>query len=130
MLQVLVVIHLLIAIALILLILVQKNEGGASGGGFSVTASVSAMSQVRPRANPLSRITTILGICFFATSLGLALMAKPRTASNSLFAPQVEGPAVPKIGDIPTPDTGDAAASPSQGAGEPSTPQAPAVPNN
>jgi len=100
MIQVLVVIHLLIAAVMIMLILLQKSEG-AQGGGFAATASVNTMSQPRARPNPLSRATTVLGICFFATSLGLALLAKPRTTNTSIFAPQVEGPAVPKVGDVP-----------------------------
>lgn len=135
MIQVLVVIHLLIAIVMIALILVQKNEG-AAGAGFSASASMASMNQPSARPNPLSRATTVLGICFFATSLGLALMAKPREPSSSMFTPQVEGPAVPKVNEgvvpaVPGPATDAPAAAPivTPGAESPS-PQVPAVPNN
>ena len=122
MVQVLVVIHLLIAIVMIAMILLQKSEGGAAGAGFSATASVSSMNQPRARPNPLSRATTFLGICFFATSIGLALVAKPRDVASSMFTPKVEGPAVPKIDDsaVPSADT----------KSESSAPAGPAVPNN
>lgn len=129
MIEVVVVIHLLIAIVMILLILMQKSEG-AQGGGFAATASVTAMSQPRARPNPLSRATTILGICFFATSLGLALLAKPKTTSTSIFTPQVEGPSVPKVGDVPGLPPADAPPAPSATPAEQAPAQTPVVPNS
>jgi|GEM_PF-518685 len=137
MIQVLVVIHLLIAIVMIALILVQKNEG-AAGAGFSASPTMAGMNQTRARPNPLSRATTVLGICFFASSLGLALLAKPSAPTSSLFTPQVEGPAVPKVNEavpgappaVPAAETPSAPApSATPGAESPST-QVPAVPNN
>ncbi len=132
MIQALVIIHLLVAIALILLILMQKSEG-AAGAGMSATASVTSMVQPRGRPNPLSRMTTILGIGFFATSLGLALLSKPSGApSSSMFAPQVEGPAVPSIENSVTPSvpaTDAPAATPQAAPGESPAPSVPNVPN-
>ena len=132
--QVILIIHLLIAIVMILLILLQKSEG-AAGGGFSATAGVSNMMQPRSRPNPLSRATTFLGICFFATSLSLALIAKPRE-STSIFAPTVDGPAVPKVNEnalpavpIETPAAASAATQAEPKAESPG-PQGPSVPNN
>ena len=107
---VLLVIHLLITIALIGMILLQKSEGGAMGGGLTGGASVTGMSQSRVRATPITRATTTLGICFFATSLGLALFAKPQATPASIFdtAPVEEGsgqipivPAIPTEGAVP-----------------------------
>ena len=129
MIQALLIIHLIIAIVLIGLILLQKTEGGAAGAGFSVTAAVNSMMQPRPRANPLSQATTILGIMFFASSLGLALLAKPQVRSTSIFdtTPAASGPAVPKIDEtlpaVPG-STGPAAPADSP------VPGAPSVPNN
>jgi preprotein translocase subunit SecG len=95
---ILLLIHLLIAMAMIGLILVQKSEGGAMGGGLTGGASVTGMSQSRVRATPVTRATTILGICFFASSLGLAILATPEDAPSSIFetAPISDGP-----GEIP-----------------------------
>lgn len=95
---ILLLIHLLIAIAMIGLILVQKSEGGAMGGGLTGGASVTGMSQSRVRATPITRATTTLGICFFATSLGLALLAKPQDAPSSIFE---TAPANDDAGSIP-----------------------------
>ncbi len=127
MIQVLLIIHLIVAAALILLILLQKSEGGAAGAGMSATASVSTMMQPRARPNPLSRMTTWLGIGFFATSLGLALLAKPETAPSSMFTPQVDGPAVPSVeNSVTVPNT----TVPAAGESPAAPPAAPSVPNN
>jgi preprotein translocase subunit SecG len=93
---VLLVIHLLIAMALIGMILLQKSEGGAMGGGLTGGASVTGMSQSRVRATPITRVTTILGICFFSSSLGLSLLAKPQDMPTSIFemAPIEDGPGI------------------------------------
>ena len=126
MIQALLIIHLIIAIVLIGLILLQKTEGGAAGAGFSVTAAVNSMMQPRPRANPLSQATAILGICFFATSIGLALLARPQTQAISIFdqAPAKNGPSVPKVDEsLP------AVPGPSGPADSPA-PGTPSVPNN
>jgi preprotein translocase subunit SecG len=105
---VLLVIHLLIAIVMIGMILLQKSEGGAMGGGLTGGASVTGMAQSQSRATPITRTTTILGICFFATSLGLALLAKPQDAPTSIFEtlPVEEGlgeiPIVPVVPTVPS----------------------------
>src|SRR5690349_6283245 len=66
------VIHLLIAIALVGLVLLQRSEGGGlglggGGGGGFMTA--------RGTANLLTRSTAILAGCFVATSLALAILS-------------------------------------------------------
>lgn len=95
---VLLVIHLLIAIVLIGMILLQKSEGGAMGGGLTGGASVTGMSQSQARATPITRTTTVLGMCFFATSLGLALLATPQEAPTSIFE---TAPVNDSAGEIP-----------------------------
>jgi len=152
MITVVVVIHLIVAMSMIGLILLQKTEGNASGGGFSASSSMSSMMQPRPRANPLGRATVFLGIAFFATSLGLALMSKQAGPAPSIFtaptdaggpkvneirtepvpgappAADATGPSVPS--ETPAPDFGGGAA-PSVAPSVPTAPAgAPAVPNN
>ena len=128
MLTVLIVIHLMIAISLIALILFQKSEGNAAGGGFSV----SAMSAMQPRArpNPLSRATTILGIGFFVTSIGLALVAKNLGPAPSLLNsnPATASGRAPRVDEVTTP----AATAPAEKAPEaaPAVPAVPTVPKN
>ncbi len=77
--------HLLITIVLIFLILLQKTEGNAAGGGFGGGASLSAMMQPRSRPNPLTRATGICAFVFFATSLGLALLARDHAPVSSVI---------------------------------------------
>ncbi|PCH81030.1 MAG: preprotein translocase subunit SecG [Hyphomicrobiales bacterium] len=70
---VLVVIHLMVVVVLVALVLFQKSEGGAlgigggGGGGFMST---------RGSASFLTRATAFLAAAFFATSIGLTVIAK------------------------------------------------------
>jgi preprotein translocase subunit SecG len=74
---VLLVVHLLIAMALIGVILLQRSEGGALGiGGGSGNLFSS-----RGVGNALTRATAILAACFFATSVALTIMASKREGS-------------------------------------------------
>lgn len=102
---VLLVIHLIIALAMVGMILLQKSEGGAMGGGLTGGASVTGMATSSVRASPITRSTTILGMCFFASSLGLALLATPTDTPTSIFetAPVDSGAgAIPTVPVIPT----------------------------
>jgi preprotein translocase subunit SecG len=70
--NVLLVVHILIAIALVGVVLIQRSEGGGlgigggSGGGFMTT---------RGTANLLTRTTAIMAALFMLTSLALAILA-------------------------------------------------------
>ncbi len=65
--------HVLIVLALIGLVLMQRSEGGAlgMGGGGGGGGFMSG----RGAANALTRTTSVLAALFFATSLGLAVIA-------------------------------------------------------
>lgn len=147
MITVVVVIHLLIALAMIGLILLQKTEGNSAGGGFAASSSLTSMMQPSTRANPLSQATVVLGIAFFATSLGLALLSKQAGPAPSIFAaPEAASGTAPRVSDIrseaapapagaatgaPAPASGTPAPSFDGLAAPPSAPEgAPAVPNN
>ena len=95
MITVVIVIHLMIALALIGVILVQKSECGALGMG---GGGMSGFMSGRSTANLLTRTTAILAACFFATSIGLALMAGAQRAPHSLIdqAPISSTPAAPQ----------------------------------
>lgn len=68
-------VHLLIALALIGTILLQRSEGGALGIGGGGGGGANVFSS-RGSANALTRATAILAVCFFATSITLALLAR------------------------------------------------------
>lgn len=76
--------QIIIAIAIIVFVLLQRSEGGALGiGGGGPGNFMSG----RGTANLLTRITAILGVCFFLTSLGLALLAQSEQR-GSIIQPQ------------------------------------------
>ena len=87
---VLLVIHLLLAIALIGTVLLQKSEGGGLGigGGGGGGGGMGGFLTGRGTANLLTRTTAILAACFMVTSLTLTLMAGgDREAGSILDAP-------------------------------------------
>ncbi len=71
MITVVLVIHLLIALALVGVILLQRSEGGALGIGGGGSGLVSG----RAAGNILTRATALLAVAFFSTSMILAIMA-------------------------------------------------------
>ncbi|MBS3785185.1 MAG: preprotein translocase subunit SecG [Gammaproteobacteria bacterium] len=67
-------IHLILAVALIGIVLMQHGKGADAGAAFGSGAS-STVFGARGSASFLGRLTGILGILFFVTSLTLAIMA-------------------------------------------------------
>ena len=94
-LTIVIVLHVLIALAIIGLVLLQHGKGADMGSGFGGGAS-SSLFGATGSANFLSRTTAILTSIFFATSLGLAYLAanKPRSSGGVLDAAR-SAPAVP-----------------------------------
>src|SRR5207244_7662280 len=80
MITVLLVVHMLIAIALVSVILLQKSEGGGLGMG---GGGMSGFMTGRSAANLLTRTTAILGAVFFLTSIVLALLSGSSRAPRS-----------------------------------------------
>jgi len=65
------VIHLILAVALVATVLLQRSEGGGLGMG----GSGMGLMSVRGSANLLTRTTAILAAGFMATSIILAIMS-------------------------------------------------------
>jgi len=100
-----VVTHVLIALAIIGLVLLQHGKGADMGSGFGAGASGSLFGATGS-ANFLSRTTAVLATIFFLTSLGLAYFAtsKPKTSGSVVdtMKPAAEvPPAAPA--DVPKP---------------------------
>ena len=90
--QVLLVIHVLIAVALIGVILIQRSEGGGLGiGGGGGGGLVS----IRGQANLLTRITAGLAAAFMVTSIILAIMAGAHRAGSAIVTEQPAAPTAP-----------------------------------
>jgi preprotein translocase subunit SecG len=72
-----IVVHVLVAIAIIGLVLLQHGKGADMGSGFGGGASGSLFGATGS-ANFLSRTTAVLAALFFASSLALAYFATQR----------------------------------------------------
>jgi preprotein translocase subunit SecG len=78
--SVLIVVHLMVVVVLVVTVLLQRSEGGAlgvGGGGGFMTG--------RGQASALTRATSILAALFFATSMGLTILARYNQAPEVTF---------------------------------------------
>jgi preprotein translocase subunit SecG len=87
------VIHLILAVAMIGVILIQKSEGGGLGMGGG--GGMSGFMTGRSTHNLLTRTTAVLAAAFFATSIGLAIMAGTQRAPRSIIEQTQPAPAKP-----------------------------------
>ena len=106
--QVLLVIHLLIAIALIGVVLLQRSEGGGlgiGGGGGGGAGGMGGFLTGRGTANLLTRTTAILATCFMISSMLLTILASgggaPRSIVDEPDAPRSSAPAAPAEPTVP-----------------------------
>ena len=83
MLQVLLALEIIIAIALVAVILLQRSEGGALGIGGG--AGIGGLMSARGAANLLTRLTAILAAAFIGVSLLLANLTGQRDDGSSVF---------------------------------------------
>ena len=98
MLNVVLMIHLILALCLIAVVLLQRSEGGAlgigGGGGGGVVSQRSATSA-------LAKVTWGLAVAFICTSLALTLLAQNQGPASVLERFEAEGG-----GQIPLPELG------------------------
>ena len=103
--NVILIVHLILALALIGVVLLQRSEGGGlgMGGGGAGGGLVSA----RGAATALGKVTWMLAIGFICTSITLTIIAAQNSASGSVLDRLgVDGPdssAAP--GEIPSGDS-------------------------
>src|SRR5262245_24155252 len=97
--------HVLVALAIIGLVLLQHGKGADMGSGFGGGASGSLFGATGS-ANFLSRATAVLATVFFLTSLGLAYIAtnKPKEGGGALDAAKKELSAPAKPAEKPAAD--------------------------
>jgi len=103
---VIIIVHLVIVLSMVAVVLLQRSEGGigmGTGGGGGGGAG--GFMTGRGTANALTRATAVLAALFFATSLGLAIIAGYDRAPTSVFdsaipqsAPPVQPGAEPAPG--------------------------------
>ncbi len=120
--NVVLIVHLILALCLIGVVLLQRSEGGGlgMGGGGAMTG--------RQAATALAKLTWLFAIAFICTSIALTIIAARNAAGSSVIdqiggtAP-VEAPVLPALpeGNLLPPATGDAPATPPR-ADEPAAP--------
>jgi len=81
--QIILIVHLLVALAIIGLIMLQQGKGADMGASFGAGASQTLFGS-DGSGNILTRATAYLVVAFFATSFGLAVIA------NNISAPSTD----------------------------------------
>ncbi|MDX1785300.1 preprotein translocase subunit SecG [Roseovarius sp. ZX-A-9] len=116
--NVVLIIHLLLALALIGVVLIQRSEGGGLGmGGGGAVAGRSA-------ATALGKMTWILAIAFLCTSMALTIIAARNAAGSSVLDRIMDAPA-PAAAEEEAPDlTGGSLLPPAAGDDAPLLPTA------
>ena len=79
--QIILVVHLLVALGIIGLIMMQQGKGADIGASFGAGGSQTLFGSVGS-ANLLTKLTAWLVAAFFASSFGLAMIADSRTVSE------------------------------------------------
>ena len=118
MVTIILVVHILIAIALVVLVLIQQGKGADIGAAFGSGASQTVFGS-RGSASFLTRTTAALAAGFFITSLSLAYISGNRTDGKSV----TETLAPARTSDLPTLPSGMAPTAPPANA--PAPPAAP-----
>ncbi|MDG2299949.1 MAG: preprotein translocase subunit SecG [Planktomarina sp.] len=102
--NVVLIIHLLLAVSLIGLVLLQRSEGGGlgiSGGGGGATTG-------RAAASAMTKLTWVLAIAFICTSLGLTIIQAQKSSGSSVLdqiVPNSETNTLPTADDLLPPAT-------------------------
>jgi preprotein translocase subunit SecG len=123
---VLIIIHLLVAIALIFVVLLQRSEGGAlgMGGGGS---GLGGLFSPRGAASTLTRTTAILGMVFFLTSMSLTLLSLGARKPSSILNQVAPGQTTPVNPNAPPTLPSALPPAPAPAPGAPAAPAAPAT---
>lgn len=116
--NILLIIHLILALSLIGIVLLQRSEGGGLGMG----GGGGAMSG-RAAATALARVTWFIAAAFIATSIALTILAAKNAAGDSVIerlgteTTQPAKPATAPLGtDLLPPTPSDAPATPPKAA--------------
>ncbi|SLN31604.1 Protein-export membrane protein SecG [Aquimixticola soesokkakensis] len=117
--NVILVIHLILALGLMGVVLLQRSEGGGLGMGGGDGGAVSS----RGVASALSKMTWILAICFIGTSLTLTVLARREASTSSVVdGIAIEAPATDGTSPLGSDLLPPSAATPTAPAVDPLTP--------
>ena len=113
--NILIAVHVLVALAIIGLVLLQHGKGADMGSGFGGGSS-SSLFGATGSANFLSRATAALATVFFILSLALAYLATNRPRESDSVVDRVPAPQQPAASkDAAPPAAGSKAEAPAPG---------------
>jgi preprotein translocase subunit SecG len=99
--NVIIIVHIIVALAIIALVLLQHGKGADMGSGFGGGAS-SSLFGATGSANFLSRATGVLATIFFVLSLALAYLASTQQRGSGSVVDRVQRkPAAEKQAEKP-----------------------------
>ncbi|WP_116132223.1 preprotein translocase subunit SecG [Tropicimonas sp. IMCC34043] len=116
--NVILIVHLILALSLIGIVLLQRSEGGGlglGGGGGGVMTG-------RAAATALGKVTWIFAVAFFVTSISLTILAASKSGTQSVVDRIIDAPA-PVVAPVEAPAPDDLLPPPSTG-NEPVLPKA------
>ncbi len=126
--SILLVVHLLVAVAVCGFVLLQHGKGADMGAAFGSGASGSLFGAAGS-ANFLSRTTAVLAAVFFLSSLGLTWLGSTRSGPRGAVQQGVmDKLPASKATDVPSPPAGAAPGAVPGSAAEPAKDGAPAAP--
>jgi preprotein translocase subunit SecG len=87
----LLIVHLVMAVSVVILVLLQQGKGAQAGAAFGGGSSGSSQSLfgARGSANFLTRTTAVIATIFFITTLSLAYLYANRSGSSSVVSDSV-----------------------------------------
>ncbi len=95
--------HLIIALAIIALILLQQGKGAEMGASFGSGASQTLFGATGS-GNFFAKLTAIFATLFFVTSFSLAIIAKKQsTVDDSIPLPELEEVSIPVLEELSVP---------------------------
>lgn len=109
--QIILVVHLLVALAIIGLIMIQQGKGADMGASFGAGASQTLLGSAGS-GNALTKATSWLVAAFFATSFALAVVANEKTAPVEDLGIEIPVEAEAPASDLPVVDDEPEAMSP------------------
>jgi preprotein translocase subunit SecG len=99
--QIILVVHLLVALAIIGLIMLQQGKGADAGASFGAGASQTVFGS-SGSGNVLTKATSWLVALFFATSFGLALIATQQSSGVADIELDIPAAAVEAEAAVPS----------------------------
>ncbi len=94
------VVHVLVAVGIVVLVLIQHGKGADVGAAFG-TGSAGSVFGSAGSANFLSRLTAVLAVVFFLSSMGLTWISTKRGTNKGVMAAPAATQSAPDKAGVP-----------------------------